>query len=44
MGASKLKTKIEKSELRNFDDDVVKYNSWFKETKTSITAEEGKGY
>ena len=42
--ASRLKTKIEKRKLRDFDNDVVEYNYWVKETETSITAEEGEGY
>ena len=44
VGASKLKERIEKKELRDFDDDVTKFNTWFTDTRTSIRREEGEGY
>ena len=44
VGASKLKEKVEKLELRDFDDDVTNINTWFMDARTAIKREEGEGY
>ena len=44
INVAKLKDCIEKKELNHFNNNVVKFNTWFKDTKTVITAEEGEGY
>ena len=44
IGAAKLKTYIKKKELRDFKNNVIKFNTWFKDTKTAITTQEGEGY
>ena len=44
VGASKLKRDIEKKEVRDFGNDVSKYNMWFEDAKRSIIGEEGEGY
>ena len=43
-GADKLKGYIEKKVLRDFENIVTKFNTWFKDTQTAITVEEGEGY
>ena len=43
VGASKLKGKIKKVKLTDFKDDVIKFNTWIKNTKRVIIAEEGEG-
>lgn len=42
VGASKLKEKVEKFELRNFGDDVSRLNTWFTGTRASIKRVEGE--
>ena len=44
VGASKLKDKIEITKPSLFDHDIVKYNSWFEDTRDAIVKEEGQGY
>lgn len=44
VGATKLKKGIEKKELQDFGDDVIKLNTWFGDTRLSIIGEEGEGY
>lgn len=43
VGASKLKDLIESAKLSDFGNDVVKFNTWFDDTKKSIIKEEGEG-
>ena len=42
--ASKLKERLEKAKLEDFDHDVIRYNSWFDDMRGEITKEEGEGY
>ena len=44
IGAAKLKGYIENKGLRDFENNVTKVNTWFKDTETAIIAEEGEGY
>ena len=44
VGASKLKNDIEMKALTDFDQDVIKYNTWFCDTRDSITKEDGERY
>ena len=44
VGASKLKDDIETKKLSDFDHDIIRYNTWFCDTRESITKEEGEGY
>ena len=44
VGASKLKGAIKTKELADFDDDVIKYNAWFEDTRELIIKKEGEGY
>ena len=44
VGTSKLKVDIEKKEVRDFGNDVSKYNMWFEDAKRSIIGDEGEGY
>ena len=44
VGASKLKDDIENKSLKNFGEDVSKYNSWFTDTREQTIREEGEGY
>ena len=44
VGASTLKSDIETSILKSFENNILKYNNWFKNTKKAITVEEGEGY
>ena len=44
VGASKLKDEIETRTLAEFDHDVIKYNTWFSDTREKIVREEGDGY
>ena len=44
MGASKVKGDIEKNEMRDFGNDVRKFNSRFEDTRRSIIYEEGEDY
>ena len=44
MGTSKLKGDIEKKEMRDFGNDVSKFNTWLEDTRRSIIGEEGEGY
>ena len=44
VGASKLKDDIESKTLKDFDNDVTRYNSWFTDTRDQIIREEGDGY
>ena len=44
VGASKLKDDLEKKTINDFGNDVVKYNSWFVDTRAQIIREEGDGY
>ena len=44
VGASKLKDEIESHTPAMFDNDIIKYNTWFEDTRTAIIKEEGKGY
>ena len=43
VGASKLKDKIEAAKLSDHENDVVKFNTWFKDTKKRIVKDEGEG-
>ena len=43
VGASRLKDMIESARLSDFSDDVVKFNTWFEDTRKSIIKEEGQG-
>ena len=44
IGAAKLKGYIENKGLRDFENNVTKVNTWFKDTETAIIVEEGEGY
>ena len=44
VGASKLKDEIETTKPSLFSNDIIKYNTWFEDTRTSIIKEEGPGY
>ena len=44
VGASKLKDDIENKSLKDFGEDVSKYNSWFTDTREQTIREEGEGY
>ena len=44
VGASKLKDEIEAKRPIEFDNDIVKYNTWFEDTRDKIIKEEGDGY
>ena len=44
VGASKLKSDIEKKEERDFGNDVSKFNTWFEDTRRYIIGEEGEDY
>ena len=44
VGASRLKDEIETKTLDDFDHDVVKFNSWFCDTRDLIIREEGDKY
>ena len=44
VGASKLKDEIERKKLADFDHDVIKYNTWFCDTREEIMKEEGEGF
>jgi len=43
MGASEFKTLIKTKTLANFDQDMIKYNKFLKDTKTTIISKEGEG-
>ena len=42
-GASKLKDMIESARLSDFSNNVIKFNTWFDDTRKSIIKEEGEG-
>ena len=44
VGASKLKDEIEGTKLDQFEYNVIKYNTWFVDTRDAIIKEEGCGY
>ena len=44
VGASRLKDEIETKTLKEFGDDVTKFNTWFADTRDLIIKEEGTGY
>ena len=44
VGASRLKEKLERATLQDFNHDVMKYNTWFENMREEITKEEGEGY
>ena len=44
VGASKLKEALEKCDLATHGQSVIKFNSWFEDTRLEIIAEEGEGY
>ena len=44
VGASRLKDEIETTTPAAFDNDIIRYNTWFDDTRTAIIKEEGKGY
>ena len=44
VGASRLKDEIETTTPTVFDNDIIKYNTWFEDTRSAIIKEEGKGY
>ena len=44
VGASKLKDEIESKKLADFDHDVIRYNTWFCDTREEIMKEEGEGF
>ena len=44
VGVSKLKEDIETKKLSDFNHDVIKYNTWFCDTRESIMKEEGPGF
>ena len=44
VGASKMKDEMETKKLSDFGDDVIKFNTWFEDTRERITKEEGDGY
>ena len=41
VGASKFKEELETKKLPEFDNDVVKYNTWFTDVRTMIIRDEG---
>ena len=41
---SNYKAEIEKVTLTQFDNDIIKFNTWFDDTRSNIIREEGKGY
>ena len=41
VGASKFKEELETKTIADFDNDVVKYNSWFEDVRTMIIRDEG---
>ena len=43
VGASRLKDLIESAKLSDFSNDVIKFNTWFDDTRKSIIKEEGEG-
>ena len=43
VGVLKIKEEFEKKELRDFGDDVTKFNTWFADTIISIISKEGEG-
>jgi hypothetical protein len=43
VGASRLKDLIESAKLSDFSNDVIKFNTWFDDTRTSIIKEDGEG-
>ena len=44
VGASRLKDEIESNTPAMFNNDIIKYNTWFEDTREAIIKEEGKGY
>ena len=44
VGASRLKDQIESRTISSFDSNVIKYNTWFSETRAQIIKEDGDGY
>ena len=44
VGASRLKDQIESRTISSFDNNVIKYNTWFSETRAQIIKEDGDGY
>ena len=44
VGASKLKGEIENITIDKFNNDLSKFDTWFKDTKAVTTSEEGEGY
>ena len=44
VGASKLKETLEKCDLNSHEQNILKFNSWFEDTRLEIIAEEGEGY
>ena len=44
VGASRLKDMIESAKLSDFSNDVVRFNTWFQDTRMNIIKEEGDGY
>ena len=42
--ASKLKDNIEKTKPLQFDNDIIKFNMWFKDTRSAIIKEAGEVY
>ena len=44
VGASKLKDEIEAMTAASFENNIVKYNTWFEDTRDKILKEEGEGY
>ena len=43
VGASKLRDMIKSTRLSDFSNNVIKFNTWFDDTRKSIIKEEGKG-
>ena len=44
VGASRLKDEIENKTLADFGHNVIRYNTWFEDTRKEIVKEEGDGY
>ena len=44
VGALKLKDEIESTNVSDFDNDIIKCNTWFEDTRERIIKEEGDGY
>lgn len=44
VGASKLKDQLETKSVADFGYDVIRYNTWFQDTRAEIRKEEGEGY